>query len=350
MSGLRSQGGYDPVTGIWNVGTVDPGTSKTLTLLARVDSPQATTNTATVTASDRFDPDSSNNQASATETPQQADLRLTKAVDNSRPNVGDTITFTVTLTNAGPDDATNVQVRDLLPAGLTFVSAAPAQGTYTPASGLWDVGSLAAGATTTLAIRATVVSPGQRTNTATVLDADQFDPNTANNTASASETPQQADVVVFKRVSDPTPNVGDVITYTIRVTNAGPDNATNVILQDLLPAGVDFLSAVATQGNYNPVTGVWAVGTVLVEGPQTLTITALVVSPDVQTNTASVADADQFDPNLGNNTDTAEIDPQVADLLLTKSVSDATPNVGDHDHLHRHRSSTTARTPPPACR
>src|SRR6185436_18775923 len=127
VSGLHSQGGYDPVTGIWNIGTVDPGTSKTLTLLARVDTPQAATNIATVTASDRFDPDSANNQASATETPQQADLRLAKSVSNDRPNVGDTITFTVTLTNAGPSDATNVEVADLLPAGLQFVSAAPGQ-------------------------------------------------------------------------------------------------------------------------------------------------------------------------------------------------------------------------------
>ena len=48
-------------------------------------------------------------------TPQQADLALTKTVSNPTPNVGDTITFTVTLTNNGPDTATNVQVTDLCP-------------------------------------------------------------------------------------------------------------------------------------------------------------------------------------------------------------------------------------------
>src|SRR6185436_1292678 len=132
------------------------------------------------------------------------------------------------------------------------------------------------------------------------------------------------------RVSNPTPNVGDQITFSIFVTNAGPDNATGVTVQDVLPAGLTFISAVATQGNYNPTTGVWTVGTVLVEGPQRLTITARVDSPDAQTNTASIADSDQFNPNLGNNTDTAEIDPQVADLLVTKSVSNARPNVGDN--------------------
>ena len=51
-------------------------------------------------------------------------------MSNATPNVGDQITFTVTLTNQRPDAATGVQVTDLLPAGLTFVSADPSQGTY----------------------------------------------------------------------------------------------------------------------------------------------------------------------------------------------------------------------------
>ena len=62
-------------------------------------------------------PTPANNTASATVTPQQADLALAKTVSNPTPNVGDTITYTVTLTNNGPDAATSVQVTDLLPAG-----------------------------------------------------------------------------------------------------------------------------------------------------------------------------------------------------------------------------------------
>ena len=95
--------------------------------MATVDSRRhAQTNTATIATADQFDPDPANNTATATETPQQADLVLTKTVDNPTPNVGDTITYTVTLTNNGPDAATGVQVTDLLPAGLTFVAATPA--------------------------------------------------------------------------------------------------------------------------------------------------------------------------------------------------------------------------------
>ena len=67
---------------------------------------------------------------------------LSKTVSNPTPNVGDTITFTVTLSNTGPNTATNVQVTDVLPAGLTFVSATASQGTYDSATGVWTVGTV----------------------------------------------------------------------------------------------------------------------------------------------------------------------------------------------------------------
>ena len=71
-----------------------------------------------------------------------ADLSVTKTVSNPTPNVGDKITFTVTLTNPGPDTAAAVEVTDLLPAGVDFVSASPSQGTYNSGTGLWDVGTV----------------------------------------------------------------------------------------------------------------------------------------------------------------------------------------------------------------
>ena len=83
-----------------------------------------------------------------------ADLVLAKTVNNPTPNVGDTITFTVTLTNAGPVTATSVEVTDLLPAGLTFVFALPSQGSYDPASGHWDVGAVTADTPQTLLVGA----------------------------------------------------------------------------------------------------------------------------------------------------------------------------------------------------
>ena len=121
-----------------------------------------------------------------TPVPARSDLALAKTVSNPTPNVGDTITFTVTLSDIGPATATNVSAQDQLPAGLTFISATPSQGTYNSANGLWTVGTVSPGSPQTLTLLTHVVAASTQTNTATITHADQFDPNTTNNTASVS--------------------------------------------------------------------------------------------------------------------------------------------------------------------
>ena len=156
-----------------------------------------------------------------------------------------------------------MQVTDLLPAGLTFVSATPSQGTYDRGHrrlgrrhgghrGASDAARSAPGwsAPTRGPTRRPSATPTSSTRTP------------ANNTASATETPQQADLALTKTVSNPTPNVGDPITFTVTLTNAGPDAATDVQVTDLLPAGLTFVSADPSQGTYDRATGVWTVGTV----------------------------------------------------------------------------------------
>jgi uncharacterized repeat protein (TIGR01451 family) len=104
-----------------------------------------------------------------------ADLSLTKTVDDPTPTVGDTVAFTLTLSNAGPDAATGVTVTDLLPAGLSFVSATPSQGTYAEATGIWSVGTVTSTTAPTLVIRARVATTGTLANYAQVSAADQAD-------------------------------------------------------------------------------------------------------------------------------------------------------------------------------
>jgi uncharacterized repeat protein (TIGR01451 family) len=88
----------------------------------------------------------------------QADLSLTKAVNNATPANGAAIIYTLVVTNASGSalTANGVSVRDALPAGATFVSSAATQGSYSNGTSLWTVGSLAPGATATLTINATV--------------------------------------------------------------------------------------------------------------------------------------------------------------------------------------------------
>ena len=262
-----------------------------------------------------------------------ADLGVTNVVDNSNPVAGATITFTVTLTNGGPGGATNVSVTDALPTGLMYLSSSATQGSYNSTTGVWTVSSLANGASVILLIHAKVIGSNPTTDTATITAADQIDPVSSNNSQSASVTPQVTDVAVTKTVDHPSPNVGSTVTFTVTVTDKGPLAATNVVLSDLLPAGLSFVSASATQGSYSNATGVWTVGGLTGTGSSaTLTVVATVNTSSSVTNTASLSALDQFDSNSGNNSSNATVTPvvpAVADLSVSNMVDNATPNVTD---------------------
>jgi uncharacterized repeat protein (TIGR01451 family) len=117
-----------------------------------------------------------------------SDIAIAKSVSNPNPAVGANVTFTITTQNLGADPATSVVVTDVLPAGLTFVSASPSQGTYTAGTGLWNLGALAFGATATLQITVTVTGSTAVTNTANRTSTTPADPNPANDSASSTVT------------------------------------------------------------------------------------------------------------------------------------------------------------------
>ena len=120
----------------------------------------------------------------------ESDLRVTKTVNNSTPNEGSNVVFTVTASNLGASNNTNVTVNDLLPSGYTYVSHTASTGTYVPGTGVWTIGNLNDQANATLTITAIVNATGNFTNTATISTTSGIaDPNTTNNTASVSTTP-----------------------------------------------------------------------------------------------------------------------------------------------------------------
>lgn len=85
-----------------------------------------------------------------------AELQLDKQVDVSRPNTGDTVQYSLTVTNTGDTDAAGAQVTDLLPPQVAYVSDDEPDGKYNASSGLWDIGTLAPSASKTLRIVALV--------------------------------------------------------------------------------------------------------------------------------------------------------------------------------------------------
>src|SRR5690606_27012432 len=142
-------------------------------------------NTAEVLTSDQPDPDSTpgnnvedeDDQATLVIIAQQADLSLTKTVDDISPNPGQVVAFTITLANAGPSTATGVEVRDQLPAGLNLQSATASVGAFDEATGIWTVPTLAAGSEATLTLTALVEADAPVANTAEGIAADRPEPN-----------------------------------------------------------------------------------------------------------------------------------------------------------------------------
>src|SRR5204862_7568208 len=152
-------GSYASSSGDWTVAGIGNAAAATLVITATVDAGThgvTFVHSAEVAAADQADPVLGNDQDSARVRVQSADLALTVVADHARPNEGETLTCTVTLRNHGPDAATGVAASDVLPAGVTQVSSVASQGSYTPGTGAWSIGSIASGGSVTLGLIATV--------------------------------------------------------------------------------------------------------------------------------------------------------------------------------------------------
>jgi uncharacterized repeat protein (TIGR01451 family) len=312
-----SQGNYDASSGVWTVGNVAVGATPTLQISATVANTQGETNTAEISAADQPDSDSSpgnnsaaeDDQASAAFATEQADLSLAKSVDDATPNENQNVRFTLTLSNAGPNDASSVTVRDLLPNGLNFVSFNASTGTYDAASGLWTISNVPVDANPTLVIEASVNSSTNATNTAEIMSVQQFDLDSTpgngapgeDDVASATVTPPVVDIAVGGSVDHETPVEGDVITIIINTGNAGPVGATGLAVSAAIPNGLTILSAQPQSGSYNNASGLWTIGSLSAGDTTQLTITARVETRGQKTIPINVVSTDQFDSDSENN-------------------------------------------------
>jgi uncharacterized repeat protein (TIGR01451 family) len=180
-------GSFDPVTGLWTIGNAPVGVAFTLEFVVTVDEVGEFTNVAEVIAHNEDDIDSTPDNdiiteddqddavvVATVEPPPLIDLELTKDVDERFVSVDDEATFTITVVNQGPDEATGVTVTDTLPVGLTYVSDT-AGAAYDSATGVWTIGDLALGASVSMDFVVTVDDVGIFTNVAEVSTANEKD-------------------------------------------------------------------------------------------------------------------------------------------------------------------------------
>ncbi|CAM9466036.1 unnamed protein product, partial [Discosporangium mesarthrocarpum] len=385
ISNISDDGFIDENTVIWEDLAINAGASLTLTFDVVVNEPGEGVdyvNVAEVSEADQDDVDSTpGNEADTDEdgdigpldddgsqdsddeddgddariAPQQIDLELTKTVSDATPNVGDVITFTIQVDNLGPDDATNVEIEDVVPNGYSAIGNISNGGEVDGNILTWSGLNISDGGSISLTFDATVNEPGAGIsyfNVAQVTDADQDDVDSTpdNDDGDQSEDdednaevgPQQIDLELTKTVSDATPNVGDIVTFTIEVDNLGPDAATNVAIEDVVPNGYASITNISNDGSLTDNVITWSGLSIANGGSLTLTFDAVVNEPGEGIsyfNVAQVTDADQDDVDSTPNNDdgdqseddedNAEVGPQQIDLELTKTVSDETPNVGD---------------------
>ena len=199
----------------------------------------------------------------------------------------------MTVRNNGPDMASGVNVSDILPVGLVYQSSSASVGSY--ANGVWSIGNLANGKTVTLSIVCKINKTGLIKNVASV-SGNEFDIDLTNNRGDASvNVAKAADLEVIKTVNNGAPNYGDLVKWTVTVRNNGPDVASDVVLTDVLPAGLVIKSAT---GNF--VDGKWVIGSLDSGKSQSFEVVTLVNKTGSLTNKVSVVGR-EYDYNPKNN-------------------------------------------------
>jgi large repetitive protein len=352
VSAQPSQGSCDTTVSC-SLGSLPANGSATITVTATVIARDTTlTNTASVSSSTP-DPNAANNSASATITvPASADLAITKT-GTANPDQGSADSYTLTITNNGPDSAHGVVVNDTVPSQFTATSASGPGFTCTVPTGAGgtvvctDPLLTTAQSPVQITINGTVAggTAGQTMADAATVTSDSADPDLTNNTASLSQLIGPAAYLVMSKsallsvggapVNNPLA-VGNTFVYALGVTNNGPSDAANVMVTDPLPAGITPTPGTlpagctfAPSGSSGTVT--CALGTVTAGTTATINLNVTIgvaANNTAPTNTATLSTT-TVDPDTTDTSASATIGVgSVANLGITKSVSPQTANVG----------------------
>ncbi len=228
------------VNGAIDIGNLASGSSVSIKIYSRAEITGTFVNVASVKGNE-YDHNPSNNRATASVVVKPAtDLMVAKSVNNTSPNYGETIEWTITVKNNGPNTATGVIVSDILPKTLKFIKS---NGNYDKNTGKWDVGTLSKGSSASLKITCTVNATGSIENKVSVT-GNEYDWDKSNNNASKTVNVAKAtDLGIVKSVSKGVANYGDTVCWTLTVSNHGPDAATGVKIYETLPNGFVYLNS-----------------------------------------------------------------------------------------------------------
>jgi uncharacterized repeat protein (TIGR01451 family) len=246
----------------------------------------------------------------------------TKVDDDSDNSVipNQTISYTITLSNNGTIDATGVDLIDTLDSNLENLSIQSLTScgvayVNNSTSNVVDIDNLSISTTTdciinfTTNVKSGLIGGTNITNTANIGSSNEGSSPVILN-SDILNVVTNTDLAITHTVSNNNPNKGDSITYTITVTNNGPENANGIFLFNLLPSGISYDNSLSSQGVYNNISGLWDIGSLSNTSNSTLNIT-VDIDEDVGAmvnNTATLTLSTPTDYFLGNNSSSISID------------------------------------------
>jgi uncharacterized repeat protein (TIGR01451 family)/fimbrial isopeptide formation D2 family protein len=307
-----SDGSFAGTTCVYTVGNLSSSANGTVQFavtvadVANIDRLATAVDNEVAIASDSADgpdADDTNNEDTLAIPFTIADIVITKDDSIDPVYLTHDYSYTLTITNNGPDTATNVVIEDTLPNGVSYRGYSATSATCTFVDPLFSctLSSLANAGSELVTVDVTGDTPGNKVNVASVTH-DQQDPDLENNEDTENTFVDPADLEVTKVVNNAKPFVGDIIEFTITVKNNGPDTATNVVATDTMPASLKTVSATPTQGVCTTAqTVVCALGTLADEASAVIVIRAEVMAAGNVRNTVSTT-LNEYDPVPENNT------------------------------------------------
>ena len=306
ISATPSVGQFDINTGIWRIGDMDNNTSVFLVLVTQVLTEGSITNIVVVNTTTP-ETNYTNNEANNTTVVNPiCDLEISKIVNLKEVYVGENVIWTIKVKNNGPSTAYDIKVVDQLPKALKVIAYKVTKGSFDMNSCVWTIKSLGKGDSAILTLKTKVVGEGIITNPVSVnttTEESDYTNNKANDTTKSLpivdlELKKYSDKIVYKK--------GDKMHWTIVVTNNGPSTAKDVVVSDVLPSGVKFISFKASKGSYDVSTGKWNIGELANGETVFIEIYCKVITAGSITNYATVTSSTK-DSNLTNNHDSSTI-------------------------------------------
>ncbi len=327
-----SVGTYDGFT--WTIGDLANQSSAVLTIVARVVSTGNISNVVSVKGVEN-DTNASNNEANITNITSLpvVDLIVTKTVNSTVANVTDLIEYKIVVVNAGPCDATGVNVTENLSPFVKLHKAQTDVGYYDNSTNIWYIGDLSVDKPVVLTLTVQIIANGTVENSVSVTSREN-DTNKSNNNGSSDNVTSLpvVDISIGKVVNVTVVNVTDLIEYTITVRNNGPSNATGVNVFDKLDSKLKFDSFASSRAGitYDSNSGIILVGNLDVNETVILTITAKVIEMGEISNAVNVTSAENDTDKSNNNGSSDNLTSlPIVDLQINKTVSVDAVKIGE---------------------